>query len=147
MPGARLGQRRLDTGDAALVANARKTSSWRTPRESVATIGLAGLDVVATSLVRHSKAAAAKLADADLCLPASIGHDPAHLLGACGADEADPKVPTVPEIGGVDDIDHRHDVPATLLAIQRDEGREEPPGQYESEETDGRLHQGVTLEH
>jgi len=32
-------QRRLDTGDAAFVANARRTSSCRTPTESAATMG------------------------------------------------------------------------------------------------------------
>jgi hypothetical protein len=50
------------------------------------------------------------------------------------------------EIGGVNDVDHGDDIPATSIPVQRDEHREEPAHQHESEDAEDRREHGVALE-
>jgi hypothetical protein len=76
-------------------------------------------DMAAPS-VRHFESVTATLADPDLRLGVSRRDDPYESSGRGVTNEVEAKTRTMSEVGAMDDVDHRNDVPARALAEQRD---------------------------
>ena len=101
---------------------------------------------VSAGAIDHFEAATTPLPDADLRLGISRRDDPRDLPGDRVTNEIEAKARAMSQVGAVDDVDHRDDVPARSFPDEGNERREQPASQNHAKDDEEWLDQPVALE-